>query len=767
MNKVALEKRRRKLDAKQRYTPAHKDQGYQLLRFVDVKRETVDEQRSSVRVTIATENPVERYDEQSGEIIREVLLMDGLRLRGGKAKLPIVDSHDRSTVANVLGSVRGLEVRGDELQGEAFFARDRASQDAFQKLMDGHIDDFSITASGSAERIDRGKSVTLERSGEILEGPAALMREWEPTDASLVAAGADVRSTVHRSYVDLDQFRKVERTMDAELLKPLHALGMPESLEDPESVITWMIGNMAANNPPPAEAVENEEEAPPEAEEAEVVENEEEPAAEEPAEVEAARSEDEEETEREDAKVEERKRAKTIRSICDQFRIERAEADKMVDDGVSVDVARTQIMEQLAMRNQPVGTGGSASPKVVGSGRERFEAAVSDAFVQRCYSSSGIRRRIEEPAAGSEDYSMMRIGRIAEEFCERAGVDTRRMSSKDVALVAMENPNAMKRHRVQRDAFHNTGSFANLLLDAANKSLQAGWEEAPYTWTTWARQAPAVDDLKDINRTRFSEVGNPEAVAETQKYPEMPTSDAKETYAPQKFGGIFSISWEAVVNDDLDAISRVPAMQGQACRRKQNKSVYDVLTANANMSDGGALFNTSAQFSGGVINAGGHANLAGSGGAISTATLNSAFTSIMTKKGLVEDAILGLVPQFLIVPVAISATAQELVASLANPAVGGDTTGSSGVANIYGPGGQRALNVVVEAVLDAASSTAWYLSTGSGQTDTVELTPLRGEESPVMEENWNFHQDIYEFKVRQTWGVSAIDYRGLYKNAGA
>ena len=338
-------------------------------------------------------------------------------------------------------------------------------------------------------------------------------------------------------------------------------------------------------------------------------------------------------------------------------------------------------------------------------------------------------------------------------------------------MVAMGHPGAMNRFNIQRDAYHTTGSFSQLMLDAANKTLLAAYDEAPYTWSIWARQASSVADFKAINRIRFSEVANPEVVPENHDYPESPMSDAKESYKVEKYGSVFTVSWETVVNDDLDAISRIPAMQGNACRRKQNASVYGVLTANATMADTGALFNTTAQ-----TTPGGHANLASSGAAISVATLNTAFTSMMTKKGLgtSSDAILNIQPSYLIVPAAAAATALQVVGSIADPSNAAASTEdatrpnfNSNTLNIYGPNGSRPLRVVAEPVLDGNSTTAWYLAASANQIDTVELSFLQGEESPVLENEWDFDKDVYKYKVRQTFGVAAIDFRGLYKNAGA
>ena len=159
--------------------------------------------------------------------------------------------------------------------------------------------------------------------------------------------------------------------------------------------------------------------------------------------------------------------------------------------------------------------------------------------------------------------------------------------------------------------------------------------------------------------------------------------------------------------------------------------------------------------------------MAASGAVINITTLNAAFVSMMTKKGLRSDVVLNIQPAFLIVPAAISATALQVLGSIADPSVGGSVAGNSNTLNIYGPNGNRPLKVVIDPVLDAASATAWYLAANTSQVDTVEITFLEGEQSPVLENEWDFEKDVYKYKVRQTFGVAAIDYRGLYRNPGA
>jgi hypothetical protein len=138
---------------------------------------------------------------------------------------------------------------------------------------------------------------------------------------------------------------------------------------------------------------------------------------------------------------------------------------------------------------------------------------------------------------------------------------------------------------------------------------------------------------------------------------------------------------------------------------------------------------------------------------------------MMTQTGLNDDVIINVNPRYLIVPAALAATALQLVQSTADPAAGGTAAGNSNTHNIYGPTGTRPLQVVVEPQLDLASTSAWYLASDA-MVDTVELTFLSGEESPVLESEWDFDRDVYKYKVRQTFGTKAIDWRGLYRNTG-
>jgi hypothetical protein len=92
---------------------------------------------------------------------------------------------------------------------------------------------------------------------------------------------------------------------------------------------------------------------------------------------------------------------------------------------------------------------------------------------------------------------------------------------------------------------------------------------------------------------------------------------------------------------------------------------------------------------------------------------------------------------------------------------------TAGAVNEFRGGGRTAVEPVVEALLDANSTTAWYLAANTGAVDTVEYCFLDGAEGPVIESEVGFEVDGISYKCREDFAAKAIDFRGLYKNNGA
>jgi hypothetical protein len=658
--------------------------------------------------------------------MKQVLLMDGVRFRNRRRQLPIVDSHDDKTVRNVFGSIRNIAIEDGQLVGVAEFASDPESQVVATRYAEGHLTDFSIDAVIlERQYIQQGQTYTTKR-GVVIDGPAEIVTAWEPHNASICATGADPNSTVRRSY---DQEIERKASMDESMMAQLKMLGLPEGVTDPMEIIKFLADHM----PKPEIEIESMESPKPEDVAREMMGDE--------KKVEMMATEEVERRMKAD-----RTRRQTIYSDVKLAKLERSFAEQLIDAGVTVEIARERIIQKMATQ-EPVGT----NVRVTESSEDKFASAIGAGLVQRSLRAAGLRKQVA-PVAGADEFARMDLRRMATMCVERMGIKTDKLSMPEIARIAMGARGVSAQYRVQRDAYHTTGSFPNLLLDAANKTLLAAYEEATYTWSIWARQAASVDDFKPINRIRLGESPDLEAIPEGAPYPEGAMADAKTSYFVQKYGKQFTVSWETVINDDLDALSRIPAMHGNAARRLQNKKVYEVLTSNPTMSDGQALFSASH---------GSGSNVSGGAGAPAVATLNTGYQQMMLQKGINSDAILGLTPSFLIVPPGYSATALEIVNSQSYNAA----NNNEGVVNIYGVNGVRPLQVVVEPILHAASTTNWYLAANTNQVDTVELAFLSGEESPVLTSEQDFDIDCYKYNVRQTFGVAAIDWRGLFRNS--
>lgn len=724
-----------------------------LFRIASIQRDGIDREARSIPLVLATETPCDTFDFSRMEIIKEVLVVDGAEL---PSQVPLLDSHESDSMRNVLGSIRDLKKQNGEIVGRAYFASDEHSQKVFNDYADGHVQDFSVGAARTAVRYEGGtRFVTRSR---IFEG-SAVVRGADPNAKVLLPA--------LRAYLDPQAMR--EEAMFEALKEILVQRGMPKDIEDEREILEWLERKFEES--PPSDTKESDElkrilvdlkaNLP-----------------------KPKKTEETQPTPEEQLKVE-RQRIKDITELCRKHNVTDEKLQGWIDAGSNPDEVARKILADINASGVPIGGG---EVRTTESEREKFYAAARDGLVMRCVSSArlsphnalgrakqsgdidaihrsqGLVNTFEKPAPGHEDFRHIGLIELARMFCERAGMRLPPgMPNQEIARNAIKMSNFVEMGRyMQRDsegAYNTTGTFSNLMLDAANKTLLAAYDESEYTYTMWVRQAPSAADYKQLHRIRFGELPDPEVVPENAPYPEKQTSDNREHYGVQKHGEMFSISLEAIVNDDLNALSRIPQMQGTAMRRKINKVCYAILTANAALSDGIALFHASSH----------GANLDAT--ALSKTALDTGFTVMRTQTGLSgSGTILGIRPRYLIVPSALAATAYTLTASMSDPT---NTAGStedatrpnfnSGVRNPYGPGGARPLMTIEEPQLDDASTTGWYLAADSSQVDTVEITFLRGEESPVLDREDGFETDSVKYKIRQSFAAKGIDFRGLYQ----
>lgn len=404
----------------------------------------------------------------------------------------------------------------------------------------------------------------------------------------------------------------------------------------------------------------------------------------------------------------ERQRAAEIMGMCRQFGVE---PDAYIKDGTTVEATRAAIMEKLAAERK------AQEVHVTVDESDKFRNAAADGLALR----AGL--KVETPAAGAEDFRGMSLMRLAENCVEREGASAvKYMSDEDLVRAAMTG----------------TGAFPGILSNVAHKSMAQAYQTAPTTYQLWTATGSNTD-FKAATRYRLSEADNLVPMTETGEFEHSEVAESSATAAIATYGRTFSLTRKAIIDDDMGALSRIPALYGLAARRVINKLVYKTLTDNPTI-EGAKLFDAK------------HGNVAG--GTISVESLGKAKAMMARQKNLKGKEALNVQPAFLIVPPELEVTAAQLISSAVDP------TKANATPNPFA----NRLSVVADPELEDTAE--WYLAAAPGILPTVEVTYLNGREEPTMESHVAFDTLGIKWRIYMDFGVNLIDYRGLLKSSG-
>ncbi|MFT5766743.1 MAG: hypothetical protein ACI9DH_000562 [Halioglobus sp.] len=410
----------------------------------------------------------------------------------------------------------------------------------------------------------------------------------------------------------------------------------------------------------------------------------------------------------------ERTRAYDIRAAVRSAKLGDEFADGLINEGLSVDDARAKIIDAWAEQDPSEDTRGvrtGIDADIIANIRE----GASNALMHRAMPEV----QLTDQGRG---FAGMTLLRISEDILTAGGVNVRGMSSHEIATRAL-----------------STSDLASIAGSLVNRTLLQGYESAPRTFVGVFRQGTA-SDFRDINRVRMSGAPALEEVKEGGEFKYGKVTAEKETYSLATYGKILPFTRQTIINDDMDALIRIPSMFGASAANLESDIVWAIVTANAALQDSVALFHAD------------HSNLAGSGGAISVASVGAARAAMRVQTGM-EGRIINVTPRHLIVGADKETELDQFLTNI--------------IANTQAnaqPTMLRSLNPVVEPRLTGSS---WYLAADFNQVDTVEYSYLEGNQGVYIETKQGFDIDGIAIKARHDFAAKAIDYRGLYKNAGA
>ncbi len=330
----------------------------------------------------------------------------------------------------------------------------------------------------------------------------------------------------------------------------------------------------------------------------------------------------------------------------------------------------------------------------------------------------------------------------------------------------------------------SASDFPLMFADVIDRTLLANYREWPASYQNFAARK-VVRDFRDVKE--FTMDGGESTLAIVppgDEYPGASLTEAKFQWAVAKYGRTMGFLWEAIINDDLDALTDIPARFARAARRTEQRFVTGLY----------------------VDTNGPHASLytAGFKNIINTTNGASATNPALTITGL-QDGLIVLSRQLdadgepividsveLVVPPALEVTAQNILNAVQLEAGGAGTAGGGGDAGVRlvtanWMKNRMRLNVDPYIPLVAATANGnrmWALFANPATSrPALRYGLLRGHEEPetflrspnavrvgggdASPMDGSFENDSLAYKVRHVFGGSRIDPKATVASNGS
>ena len=684
-----------------------------MQRRAQVQPSTIDEERRTVEVIFSTGERVLRgwLDQYWEELSLDPAHVRMERLTAGRA--PVLDAHGSFSTDDVIGVVDSASLEDGRGVATLRFASDEKSDAVFRKIREGILHDVSV-----GYRIHRIEEISGDEEGQV---PTLRATDWEPFEISVVPIGADSGAKVRGDD-------GAGGTNPCEVIT--RASGESTIMKKKERSVL----KTRADEKPEDETAED-------AADETSDEEEEETAADETA----ASGESEERS----LVAQERARGIAIRRICEKLELPVAFGEQHIERGTALNKFRALAIDAKVKEEEESRPTVRVSIPAGGDTRERSILGMTNALLVRSGRIDVFRKAAEKRGEKFDidggEYRGMSLIDMARAVLERSGVNVRGRTKKEIAGMALSQRS--------EGGFHATGDFPVVLENVMHKSLQAAYAITPDTW----RQVCLVGSLSDFrphHRYRMGTFGRLDVVLENGEFQNKAIDDAeKESITAETVGNIVSISRQALVNDDMGALTGSALKLGRAAALSIEVDFYALLALNGGlgpiMADGDTLFHAN------------HGNI-GVGSVLSVEGIDADRVVMAEQMDPSGNEFLDLRPSVLVLPVGLGGAARVINQSQydVDPAAGGTNNHNQKPNKVVG---------LYETIVDTprVSGTRRYSFAGPNVAPVVEVGFLDGESQPYLEMREGFRVDGVEWKVRLDYGIAAIDFRGAVTNSGA
>jgi hypothetical protein len=323
--------------------------------------------------------------------------------------------------------------------------------------------------------------------------------------------------------------------------------------------------------------------------------------------------------------------------------------------------------------------------------------------------------------------------------------------------------------------------FSYLFGDIVDRQLLGAYQTQAVQWPTYAKKG-RVRDFRTVRRyTLDGGEGVLDPVKELAPYPVRKVADNFFEYAVGKYGDQIAVSWETIVNDDLDAMATLPTRLGNAARRTEERFAAALFSGTSGPN---STFFSNGNFN--VINS----SVTGTGAPTNPALTITGLQYAMQTMGQQKDTDGGPIyvdGVTLVVPPALEVAANNIVNATEILAATGGGVGTGQDQLRVTNWMRNRVSVVVNPWLPIINTTngnsAWYLFANPGVgRPAMELGFLIGHETPelwvkspnatrvgggaVNPEDGDFEHDAVQYRVRMVLGGTLMDPKSAIASNG-
>jgi len=625
----------------------------------------------------------------------------------------------------VAGNATSIEVAAHKLniEGEVFAADTNKMTEMIAKLAAAGMKwQASIGASAdTVEFVEAGKKA--EANGQTFNGPIYISRKSTLREASFVVIGADASSSANVAASKAAEQNSGDSKMDPKLKAWLEAKGFDADIvasnaSQLNALKAAYDAEVAAAATPPKETVTPIKAA----------------AATGPTNTEIM------------ARMDADKRERQIADICgsDHPLIKAA----AMANGSDVSVVQGLVDNAIAAKKLEAGfqmpqiltsSADGPNPATVMEAALCLSGGMGEDDIGKSYGEQVMN------AAVSRDFQGFGLANLMFASCAAAGVAARQGSVSDDVIRA-----AFQSDQRQIEAGFSTQAFTGILNNVANKRLLKAYASVQSALDIISSPV-SVPDFKQMESYSMVADGTFQPVGPDGELKNMQMQDTKYTNQATTQGAVVALTRVMMINDDLNAFLRIPALLGRQAALAKEKAAFTLIMDNT-----GSFFSTT------------HLNYTqATTSALSIDALTAAVTLFMNQVDENGDPILTL-PKYLLVPNALKVTAEVLYKETK---VNETTTANKAKPNAnphagsYTPVASPYLSNTT--FNDAGSATGWYLFADPQDVAALEVAYLKGKRVPTIERGeLDFTKLGAAFRGYFDFGVNFSDYRAANLQTG-